>query len=54
LARALITEGCRRLHDMNIKVVHTQSWGGDFYAARLYQSTGLAEIDRIYDWRKSQ
>jgi ribosomal protein S18 acetylase RimI-like enzyme len=54
LARALINEGCRRLHDMNIKVVHTQSWGGDFCAARLYQSTGLAEIDRIYDWRKSQ
>jgi GNAT superfamily N-acetyltransferase len=54
LGRALINEGCRQLRDLGIKVVHAQSWGGDFCATRLYQSAGLVEIGRIYDWRKSQ
>jgi len=54
LGHALISEGCQRLRDLGIKVVHAQSYGGDFCATRLYQSAGLVEIDRIYDWRKSQ
>lgn len=54
LGKALLNEGCRRLRDLGVKIAHTQSFGGDFCATRLYQSAGLVEVDRIYDWKKSQ
>ncbi len=45
-------EGLRRLRELGAETAHVISWLADGPAAALYDSLGLAVLDRTYEWKK--
>lgn len=52
LARAVLYEGMRRLKDLGAHTAYVVSLGDEGASARLYDSVGLIELDRTYEWKR--
>lgn len=52
LGRAMMFEGMRRLRNLGAQTAHVNSWLAEGPAAALYDSVGLAVLDRNHEWRK--
>jgi GNAT superfamily N-acetyltransferase len=53
LASALIAHVSNRLRKINCPLLKVESWSESPGANRLYTSSGLEEIDRLYSWKKA-
>lgn len=53
LGRAILGEGMRRLQALGAATAYVSSWHASAAANRLYDSAGLAVVDRNQAWKKS-
>lgn len=53
LARAVMTEGLRRIHAMGATVAHVMSHGEDSAGAGAYRGLGFETIGRLHQWKKA-
>jgi GNAT superfamily N-acetyltransferase len=52
LGRALLAHACNRLREMGCPLVTVESWSEAVGANKLYEASGLKEVDRVYNWKK--
>jgi mycothiol synthase len=52
LARAVMTEGMRRLHALGAARAHVNAWRDDSAGAHAYRAIGFQVVDRLVIWKK--
>jgi len=52
LAKAVMTEGLRRLHGLGATTACVLNWHNEVAPAKLYDGLGFRERDRKYQWQK--